>query len=288
MLKYTVIILRLLLGLLFIISGMFKFIDLGTFYDTINMFNIVSAKIAYFIAIFVPSIEFVCGIFIILGVFIQFSFIILSFFMAVFIYSISINLFKGRLFSCNCFGPFMLSDTITWYSVLFDAVLLMLLIFIFIYFLKKEKSLFIHKEISFINQFTVFTFAILFIGILSNNLLECSRFNTNITMNLLKEIDWNEVYEKVNTKNAVLFDGRTIGRYKRYHAKQALPLPFGEFDIYFTKYDTLTKNTPLLVYCDNQLCGISKKVAKKLLAKGFQDISIVKGGIEALLLGNKK
>jgi len=98
MLKYTVIILRLLLGLLFIISGISKFIDLGTFYDTINMFNIVSAKISYFIAIFVPSVEFVCGIFIILGVFIQFSSIVLSFFVAVFIYSISINLFKVRLF----------------------------------------------------------------------------------------------------------------------------------------------------------------------------------------------
>ena len=38
-----------------------------------------------------------------------------------------------------------------------------------------------------------------------------------------------------------------------------------------------------MVYCDNEVCGTSKRVAYKLILKGFDNLHIVRGGLEELV-----
>lgn len=83
-----------------------------------------------------------------------------------------------------------------------------------------------------------------------------------------------EVKQYVNN-GAQLIDLRDREDYEKKHLKQAVSMPYNEFE---KKYMTLPKGRTYVLYCDR---GASSMLgAKKMLAQGYQVYS-VSGGFQA-------
>ncbi len=87
--------------------------------------------------------------------------------------------------------------------------------------------------------------------------------------------------EKMHKDPGVLFvDARAKAEYDQGHIPGAIPLPLGEFDQYFKKYQSKIKRAKHLVtYCHGANCKLSDKVAQKLYNdKKFHNVSSFFGG----------
>lgn len=134
--SYLAAIMRISLGLIFLISSWHKIIDPKTFLIIVENYQVIPYWLAEFVAVFLPWFEFVVGLFLITGVWIRGSSVILIFMLIAFAYGIGINLLRGRTMDCGCFGLSPEAELITWWSFIREFVLIGIVIFILI---QKEK-----------------------------------------------------------------------------------------------------------------------------------------------------
>lgn len=102
--KITYILAKLILGGVFVYASVPKILDPLRFSQIIYNYKILPDFLIYFTASILPWIEFFCGLFLILGVFIRSSAIILSSLLLIFIIILSINMLRGINFDCGCFS----------------------------------------------------------------------------------------------------------------------------------------------------------------------------------------
>jgi len=124
-------IIRILIGLLFVLSGSLKMTDLISFHDTIELFNIFPNSYTNFFTIIIPSTEVVCGFSLFSNLFKKGSSLILMALISIFILAISINLIRGEYINCYCFGPIKIFNNISFYSILFNLLIIAILLYIF-------------------------------------------------------------------------------------------------------------------------------------------------------------
>ena len=68
-----------------------------------------------------------------------------------------------------------------------------------------------------------------------------------------------------DSKDALFIDARAKVEYDQGHIPGAIPMPLGEFDTYFKKYESKIRKAKLLItYCHGVGCKLSDKVAQKL------------------------
>lgn len=81
-------------------------------------------------------------------------------------------------------------------------------------------------------------------------------------------------------RRAVFVDARSPGDFARKHVARAGNLPVGrpEFEEQLAHVE---KPTMLIVYCDNNLCGAEKKVARRLVELGYSNVYTLDGGLQA-------
>ena len=94
--------LRLLLGVLFIISGGEKLLDLKFFGLVIAEYQILPSLLIPAVALFVSLCELLCGTMLLLDLFSRISSSIMLCMMAIFIASITNNLMRGLEHDCGC------------------------------------------------------------------------------------------------------------------------------------------------------------------------------------------
>lgn len=123
------IIVRIVIGLLFVYSSIFKIIDPSGFANSIAQYRILSDNLLPYAAIVIPYIELFAGICLLMGFNIRPAATAGIILMLVFITAIIINLAQGRTFECGCFelSHLGISETIGWGLVVRDAVITMLL-----------------------------------------------------------------------------------------------------------------------------------------------------------------
>jgi rhodanese-related sulfurtransferase len=101
---------------------------------------------------------------------------------------------------------------------------------------------------------------------------------------------WNELrftnardaYNKVLAENRILIDVRDRDDFHKAHAIGAINLPYHGFEEYFPAFAKKVSNEePLFIYCYGTQCGLSARVAKRLLVLGFKDLTIIRHGFEA-------
>jgi putative oxidoreductase len=100
--KNLIFIFRILLGILFLYSGTMKSLDPIAFDKIIKMYEILHLELIPYAAIFLPFIEIITGLFLIIGYKIKASSIILSIMMILFGIFIGINVYRGNYFECGC------------------------------------------------------------------------------------------------------------------------------------------------------------------------------------------
>lgn len=95
---------RLILGGLFIYASIDKIANPYAFAKIIHNYQLMPDIFVYFMAVTLPWVEAIAGLFLVLGLFKRTSAILVSSLLLVFAIAISVNLIRGINFDCGCFS----------------------------------------------------------------------------------------------------------------------------------------------------------------------------------------
>jgi len=79
-------------------------------------------------------------------------------------------------------------------------------------------------------------------------------------------------------QNVLFIDARDYVEYEIGHIKNAVSLPYLDFDEYKTILDTIPKSRPIVAYCDGKDCDLSILLGDKLFETGYKEVYIFFGG----------
>jgi uncharacterized membrane protein YphA (DoxX/SURF4 family) len=94
---------RIALGILFVYASWDKIVDPAAFADIIANYQIVNAQIGHFTAFFLPWLELVCGICLVINRWPRGSALIVTALMVVFMVALGYNIYRGIDINCGCF-----------------------------------------------------------------------------------------------------------------------------------------------------------------------------------------
>ena len=100
--SYVNLILRIILGSLFLFAAASKMAEPGPFAKEIANYRIMPDFFINFMAITLPWIEFICALFIITGIRLKSSSFIIGCLLLIFTTAIIIAMFKGLNINCGC------------------------------------------------------------------------------------------------------------------------------------------------------------------------------------------
>ena len=102
--KYMVLIFRIVLGLVFVYASVDKISHPAQFAQIVHNYRILPSFTINLFAICLPWVELIAGLFLIGGIFIESTAVLLSFLLVIFTIAISINVFfRGLDLNCGCF-----------------------------------------------------------------------------------------------------------------------------------------------------------------------------------------
>ncbi len=122
--RYLLFTFRLVVGGVFIWAGLSKIFDPLSFAENISNYRLFPHWMSFFIALALPWIEVICGVFLILGLFQRSSAFLLSLLLAFFLTLIVVTILRGINVDCGCFGS--IGRKVDLNLILFDGVLLFL------------------------------------------------------------------------------------------------------------------------------------------------------------------
>ena len=102
--KYFLLLLRLVLGLIFIFAAIEKIITPENFSVSIANYKLLPAEFINITAIILPWIELISGLLLLLGIWVKENSAIITFLLFVFTLAIIISLLRGLNIDCGCFG----------------------------------------------------------------------------------------------------------------------------------------------------------------------------------------
>lgn len=100
----TSLLFRIILGIIFTVAGLAKISDTARFLLTLREFQLFPEAIIRFLAVYLPWLEFVLGLFLILGLLYRTSALMLAFLNATFTLAILSVILRGLEIDCGCFG----------------------------------------------------------------------------------------------------------------------------------------------------------------------------------------
>lgn len=96
---------------------------------------------------------------------------------------------------------------------------------------------------------------------------------------VIQSIDLKKAKELFDNGVVIFVDARPEYRYIEKHIKGAVSLSASRFIVQYEQVkDQITKDTPLVVYCNNSGCKLSEQVAKYLKEKGYTQLMVFTGG----------
>ena len=104
--KYFLLFLRLVVGGVFIWAAVTKIADPLSFAQDVKNYRLVGHSLSFITAIFLPWVELVAGVCLIIGVFPRSSALLISGLLLFFIILVTITLIRGIDVDCGCFGTF--------------------------------------------------------------------------------------------------------------------------------------------------------------------------------------
>jgi uncharacterized membrane protein YphA (DoxX/SURF4 family) len=122
--KYFQIAGRIILGGLFVYASMDKMANPELFLKAIHNYRLLPVQLENPLAIFLPWMEFLTGIFIIVNKWQKGAWLLYNIFLVVFIIALSQALVRGLDISCGCFSVKPSSTSEVWLRVIEDIVML--------------------------------------------------------------------------------------------------------------------------------------------------------------------
>ena len=130
--KYFLFTARFILGVTFIVASIDKIAIPEAFAVSIAAYKIVPYSLVNILALILPWLELICGIFLLAGVMLKGSAMIICSMLVVFIVALIAVLLQGLKIDCGCFGVYN-SSIVSWWRIFEDVVLFFLGIQIFFF-----------------------------------------------------------------------------------------------------------------------------------------------------------
>lgn len=127
-LRISASVVKILLGMMFLVSAVSKFVTIDTFEMYIFSFGIFSLNVSYFVARLAIAFELVLAAALISHRYHRFTVLMSLLFLLCFTVFLTYAHLIGRSDSCHCFGELMPLDPVQ--SILKNAVLILLLVFV--------------------------------------------------------------------------------------------------------------------------------------------------------------
>ena len=297
--KYINPALRILIGLMFIVSGVLKLSNVEAFKYTLLSLNFFNSNILNIFSYLIPVIEVILGILLALGIFIRFAAIHINLMVIIFAFVTYYAVSRNLNLSCGCFGG-LWDMKFSWYHLLFLLLVFVLnLIFILdfndIWSLEKiiKNNLSGANKESVIKIFFLVLMTLGIILIIFTMLLNFSNLGRNIKVKIaekkpqeetaetnknfnIKTITVDEAYGAYKSGEGYIFlDVRSQEEYRQGHIKDAILMPVS--DVY-ERLIELPKNKPIIAYCNGSSCNRSGKAAEILIENGFIEVYNLAGG----------
>ncbi|HVP36836.1 MAG TPA: MauE/DoxX family redox-associated membrane protein [Terriglobales bacterium] len=101
--KWLVLLFRLIVGITFLYASLDKIVHPDQFARIVYNYKILPGFLINIFAITLPWVELLCGVFLILGLFIEGSSTLISLVLVSFIIALSVNFLRGVDIACGCF-----------------------------------------------------------------------------------------------------------------------------------------------------------------------------------------
>ena len=101
--KWLVLLFRLIVGITFVYASLDKIAHPDQFARIVYNYKILPGFLINIFAIALPWVELFCGLFLILGLFVESSSLLLGLLLVSFIIALSVNFLRGVDIACGCF-----------------------------------------------------------------------------------------------------------------------------------------------------------------------------------------
>ncbi|TSA20500.1 DoxX family membrane protein [bacterium] len=128
---HLVLLVRLFIGLLFIVSSLEKIVDPAAFAQSIASYKLLPTWLPVILATVLPWLELLCGFSVLFGAFTHGSSFLLSAMLLVFTVAVIAALVRGLDISCGCFTQDPTAGKIGWMKVLQNTTLIVLTLFLY-------------------------------------------------------------------------------------------------------------------------------------------------------------
>ena len=122
--RNVLLIFRLIVGGVFIWAGISKIADPLSFAQNVRNYQLVGPALSFLTAIFLPWVELIAGMWLIVGIYPRSSALLISCLLMFFILLVLITMARGLDVDCGCFGTF--SRRADWQLIAEDSLWLAL------------------------------------------------------------------------------------------------------------------------------------------------------------------
>jgi rhodanese-related sulfurtransferase/uncharacterized membrane protein YphA (DoxX/SURF4 family) len=129
--KYAIPVIRIIIGMAFLLSGILKLIDIKGFREIIETMGLLGGPLPFLASILIPVLEVILGLMLVLGIFIRITALHLNVLVIIFAW-VAFYILRNRPdMLCGCFGGFFdMTFSIYHFVILFIIFILNLIIVI--------------------------------------------------------------------------------------------------------------------------------------------------------------
>jgi rhodanese-related sulfurtransferase/uncharacterized membrane protein YphA (DoxX/SURF4 family) len=284
---------RLFLGGIFVYASYEKILRPASFAEVVYNYQILPDTLVNLASIFLPWLELLVGLCLILGVWLSGAILIGNLLLIAFLSTLVFNIARGLDIDCGCFTVAVGTSSgghMVWY-LLRDGFFLIAAGFLLarFFFSKIPNAARSDKPWKAPSRQTL---AILMstavLGLAANQILPDSMPlvgdwspEARITMKFGKNIliPFEEAKEKFFAGSAVFLDARPPELYQKGHVQGARNVPIAEFDQLADKvFMEFPEDTLFVTYCDGEDCDLSGQLALKLREIGYQNVRVLHNG----------
>ncbi len=131
--NWLTVIIRVILGAMFLYSGFFKVKDPAGFGDVILQYDILPSLLVPYAALLISYLELICGALLIIGYRIKSSSLILITLVSLFTLILFITVLRGKNFDCGCFEMerFGISEEVGYPLIVRDLIIIGFLLLVY-------------------------------------------------------------------------------------------------------------------------------------------------------------
>lgn len=138
--KFVSTTVRIVLGALFMYASFDKMANPEAFAKIIDNYHLLPYQLVNPLAIFLPWLEFITGLFILSGKWVKSSLLIYNALLVIFIIALSQALIRGLDISCGCFSVNPSSTSDVWLRIIEDILMLAVGFFLYKYYIEEDKK----------------------------------------------------------------------------------------------------------------------------------------------------